>query len=264
KFSSVFTRLQSAAAAADRIFAFLDRQPSVRTNAGGVRLGRRGDGVGASRAAASLAGAADARENDAPPSPHLEFRDVCFSYEPGKPILSHVNLAIGTGEKVAVVGPNGSGKTTLLSLVPRFYDPDHGALLIDGYNLRHVHLRSLRQQIGLVMQDPFLFDDTIFNNIAYGHRAAKPEAIEAAARAAFAHDFIVKLPKGYHTPVGEAGGKLSGGQKQRIALARAVLRNPSILILDEFTSQYDPESEAILNRALREFMRNRTTFVITH
>src|SRR5262249_11435278 len=167
-------------------------------------------------------------------------------------------------ETVALVGKNGSGKTTLLGLIPRFYDPDHGSILVDGYDIRNAHLRGLRQQVGLVTQETILFDDTIYNNIAYGNRRAREEDVEGAARRAFAHDFIVQLPKGYQTRAGEAGSKLSGGQKQRLALARAILRDPAILILDEFTSQCDAESESLIHRALKDFMRNRTTFVITH
>jgi ATP-binding cassette subfamily B protein/subfamily B ATP-binding cassette protein MsbA len=148
--------------------------------------------------------------------------------------------------------------------LPRFYDPDHGSVLVDGIDLRHAHLRTLRRQVGLVTQDTVLFDDTVFNNIAYGHPRAKLDTVEAAARQAFAHDFIEKLPQGYQTRVGDAGAKLSGGQRQRLALARAILRDPAILILDEFTSQCDAESEALIHQALRTFMRNRTTFVITH
>jgi ABC-type multidrug transport system fused ATPase/permease subunit len=136
--------------------------------------------------------------------------------------------------------------------------------MIDGLNLRHVHLRSLRRQIGLVTQDTFLFDDTVAHNIAYGRRRAVPEAIEAAARQAFAHDFISRLPDGYQTRVGEGGAKLSGGQRQRLALARAILRDPAILILDEFTSQCDPESEQLIHQALRQFAKDRTTFIIAH
>ena len=162
------------------------------------------------------------------------------------------------------MGPNGCGKTTLVGLIPRFYDPDHGSVLIDGHDLRTVHLRSLRQQIGVVTQEVILFDDTIYNNIAYGSRGARPEEVEAAAQRAYAHDFVAKLPDGYRTRVGEAGHKLSVGQKQRLALARAILRNPSILILDEFTSATDPESEALIHRAMNEFKRGRTTFLITH
>jgi ABC-type multidrug transport system fused ATPase/permease subunit len=194
----------------------------------------------------------------------IEFREVCFSYDPGHPILTGVHLRVRHGETIALVGKNGCGKSTLVGLIPRFYDPDHGSVLIDGIDVRTANVRSLRQQIGIVTQDTVLFDDTIARNIAYGHSRASQEEIEKAARQAFAHDFIAKLPHGYDTRIGEAGTKLSGGQKQRIALARAILRNPSILILDEFTSQSDAESEALVHQALREFVRGRTTFVVTH
>ncbi|MGE3805269.1 MAG: ABC transporter ATP-binding protein, partial [Gemmataceae bacterium] len=238
KLSSVYTRLQSGAAAADRIFSYIDRQPRVRSNCNKHFLERHNQSI--------------------------EFRDVCFSYDPGKPILTNVRVTIQYGEKVALVGKNGCGKTTLVGLIPRFYDPDHGSILIDGHDIRHVSLRSLRKQVGVVTQKPTLFDDTIFNNIAYGYRRASREEVEEAAHKAFAHDFIIKQPNGYDTRIGEAGGKLSGGQKQRIALARAILRNPRIFILDEFTSNMDPESELLIQKALREFMQNRTTLVITH
>jgi ATP-binding cassette subfamily B protein/subfamily B ATP-binding cassette protein MsbA len=198
------------------------------------------------------------------PQTSLEFRDVCFSYEPGCPILTNIHLHVRSGETIALVGKNGSGKTTLVSLLPRFYDPDHGSILVDGLDIRRLHLRSLRKQIGIVTQEPVLFDDTILNVIAYGKRRATPEQVEEAARKAFAHDFIAQLPRGYQTRIGEAGSRLSGGQKQRLALARAILRDPRILILDEFTSQYDAESEALIHRALKEFCRHRTTFIITH
>src|SRR5262249_52780668 len=154
------------------------------------------------------------------------------------------------GEAIALVGRNGCGKTTLVGLIPRFFDPDHGSIFVDGHDIRHVNLRSLRQQIGIVTQETILFDDTIYNNIAYGNRHARREDVEEAAQRAYAHDFIIKLAQGYDTRVGEAGAKLSGGQKQRLALARAILRNPSILILDEFTSQSDMESEALIHNAL--------------
>jgi ATP-binding cassette subfamily B protein/subfamily B ATP-binding cassette protein MsbA len=239
KLSSVYTKLQSGAAAADRIYDYMDRHPRVQPNSHGTRLSRLGSG--------------------------LEFRDVCFSYEAGgRTILSHVNLSVRAGETVAIVGRNGCGKTTLLGLIPRFYDPDHGSVLVDGIDIRKANLRTLRQQIGLVTQDTILFDDTIYNNIAYGNRHARREEVEAAAKQTYCHDFILKLPQGYDTRIGELGGKLSGGQKQRLALARAVLRDPSILILDEFTSQIDAESEALIHKALHEFIRHRTTFVITH
>jgi ATP-binding cassette subfamily B protein/subfamily B ATP-binding cassette protein MsbA len=195
---------------------------------------------------------------------YIEFRDVCFSYSPGRPVLRGINLTVQAGETLALVGHNGCGKTTLLGLLPRFYDPDHGSVLVEGRDLRTVHLRSLRQLIGLVTQDTILFEDTILNNIAYGTRGATPEQVEAAARKAFAHDFIMRLPAGYQTRVGEGGANFAGGEKQRLALARAILRNPSILVLDEFTSQTDAESEALIHRALRDFKRGRTTFVITH
>jgi ATP-binding cassette subfamily B protein/subfamily B ATP-binding cassette protein MsbA len=238
KLSSVYTRIQSGAAAADRIYAFLDRQPRVQRNSNAPRLPRHQSAI--------------------------EFRDVCFSYEPGRPILTDIHLNIRFGETIALVGKNGCGKTTLVGLVPRFFDPDHGSILVDDMDIRHLNLRSLRQQIGIVTQETTLFDDTIFNNIAYGNRRAGPEAVEKAAQQAYAHDFVMGLAKGYETRVGEAGAKLSGGQKQRLALARAILRDPSILILDEFTSSSDAESEALIHRALKDFMHNRTSIVITH
>jgi ATP-binding cassette subfamily B protein/subfamily B ATP-binding cassette protein MsbA len=238
KLSSVYTKLQSAWAASDRIFAMYDRQPRVSGNSDGPRLTEL--------------------------QHSLEFRDVCFSYEPGRPILTNIHLRIVTGETIALVGANGCGKTTLVGLIPRFYDPDHGSILADGVDVRSLHLRSLRRRIAIVTQETMLFDDTIHNNISYSNRRARPEEVEIAAQKAFAHDFICKLSNGYHTRVGEAGAKLSGGQRQRIALARAILRDPSILILDEFTSQYDAESEVLIHRALREFIRGRTTIVITH
>jgi ATP-binding cassette subfamily B protein/subfamily B ATP-binding cassette protein MsbA len=237
KLSSVYTRMQSGFAASDRIFDFMDRRPRVRPNSDGRRL----EGV---------------RQG-------IEFRDICFSYDPDNPILTNVHLHVRAGETVALVGKNGCGKTTLLGLLPRFYDPDHGAILIDGVDIRKMSLRSLRKQIGVVTQKAILFEGTMFDNIAYGNRRAAPEQVEKAARLANAHDFIMGLPAGYQTRIGE-GRALSGGEMQRIALARAVLRDPKVLILDEFTSAADAESEADIHRALREFKRGRTVFVITH
>jgi len=254
KLSSVFTRIQSGCAAADRIFDFVDRRPRVKGNSDGPRLTRP----------LILPAAKDKSAANRQQPAYIEFRDVCFSYQPGHPILYDIHLGVRAGETVALVGANGCGKTSLLGLVPRFYDPDHGSVLIGGHDLRTVNLRSLRRLIGMVTQDTILFDDTIYNNIAYGTRGAKKEDIEAAAQRAFAHEFILAQPKGYETRVGEIGGKLSGGQKQRLALARAILRNPSILILDEFTSASDAESEALIHRAMKDFIVGRTTFVITH
>jgi ATP-binding cassette subfamily B protein/subfamily B ATP-binding cassette protein MsbA len=238
KLSSFLTKVQSGAAAADRIFNIMDREPQVQVNSSGPRLPRH---CGA-----------------------IEFDNVCFSYIPGHPILSGIDLTVPFGETVALVGKNGCGKSTLVGLIPRFYDPDHGKITIDGMDIRTAKLRSLRQQVGIVTQDSILFDDTVEYNIAYGCPHATRADVERAAQQAFVHDIILKLPKGYETLIGEAGGKLSGGQKQRITLARAILRNPRILILDEFTSQSDAESEAIIHRVLKDFMRDRTTFVITH
>ena len=249
KLSSVFTRIQSGCAAADRIFAYIDKRPRVRGNSEGPRI---------------LRPVTDAATVEADPPPFIEFRDVCFSYDPEQPVLNNIHLNVQAGETIALVGPNGCGKSTLLSLLPRFYDPNHGAIFIDGHDLRSVHMRSLRQQIGVVTQEVILFDDTIFNNIAYGKRNPTQEAVEAAARQAFAHDFIMKMNNGYQTRVGELGRNISGGQKQRLALARAILRNPSILILDEFTSACDAESEALIHQALKDFKVGRTTFLITH
>jgi subfamily B ATP-binding cassette protein MsbA len=240
KLSSVYTKLQAGEAAANRVFELFDRAPTVRANPGGPRLAGVRKGI--------------------------EFRNVGFSYDPAAevPTLDGVNLTVRPGETVAVVGPNGCGKTTLLGLLPRFYDPDHGAVLIDGVNVRTAHLRSLRKQIGIVTQDTQLFDDTVFANIAYGKRGATREEVVGAARRAHAHAFIERLPDGYATRIGDRGAKLSGGERQRVALARAIIRDPAILILDEFTSAIDPESEAEIHAALKEFVKGRTTFLITH
>ena len=259
KLSSVYTKLQTAEAAANRVFELFDRQPTVAANAEGPRV------AGVSKG--------------------MEFRNVCFSYNPAaeKPTLDGINLIVKPGETIAIVGPNGCGKTTLLGLLPRFFDPDFGAILIDGVNIRTAHLRSLRQNIGLVTQNTLLFDDTVFANIAYGKKGATEAEVIEAAKKAHAHEFIeTELPDGYQTRVGENGDYLSGGQRQRIALARAILRDPAILILDEFTSQIDAKSEVEIHAALKEFVKGsavegvaaegeadpvrkpRTTFLITH
>src|SRR4029078_10693210 len=186
----------------------------------------------------------------------IEFRHVCFAYNPDNaetPALDNVSLAVKSDGVIAVVGANGSGKTPVLGLLPRFYDPDSGPVLIEGINLRAAHLRSLRRLIGLVTQDTQLFDDTVFANIAYGNKGATREAVMEAARKAHAHDFIVAKLDGYESRMSDAGANFSGGEKQKIALARAILRDPRILILDEFTSAIDSVSEADIHEILREF-----------
>ena len=202
----------------------------------------------------------------------IEYRDVCFSYkdvelggrEPGRPVIDHLNLSIRPGETIALVGPSGGGKSTTCSLLPRFYDIDAGSITIDGQDVSRVTQESLRRAIGLVQQDVYLFDGTIRENIAYGRPDATDAEIEEAARRANIHEFIESLDEGYDTVVGERGGRLSGGQKQRVAIARVFLKDPAILILDEATSALDTESERLVQEALENLMRNRTTIVIAH
>ena len=194
----------------------------------------------------------------------LEFDHVWFGYNPREPVLKGLDLRVEHGQVIALVGPNGCGKSTLLNLIPRFWDVHSGAVRIDGHDVRDVQLRSLRSQIGFVTQETILFEATVAENIAYGSRRATRQQIEEAARRAYAHSFITALPKGYDTVLGERGSSLSGGQRQRIALARAMLRDPSILILDEATSAVDIQDEALIRRAIEEFSRGRTTFLITH
>ena len=240
KLSSVYTKLQGAEAASARIFEVYDREPTIRGNADGPRLKKV--------------------------KKQIEFRHVCFAYNPtaDQPTLDNVSLTVKAGETVAVVGGNGCGKTTLLALLPRFFDPDSGAVLIDGVNLRTAHLRSLRKLLGVVTQDTQLFDDTVFANISYGKRGATREEVIEAAKKARAHDFIEKKEGGYDALMGTGGSNFSGGERQKIALARAILRDPQILILDEFTSAIDTPSEADIHAAIKEFVKGRTTFLITH
>ena len=216
----------------------------------------------------------------------VEYRNVCFSYEnaelpegpqdaaagaasgeegrTARPVIDHLTLSIKPGETIALVGPSGGGKTTTCSLLPRFYDVQAGTITIDGQDVRNVTQKSLREAIGLVQQDVYLFDGTIGENIAYGRPGASQEEIEQAARRANIHDFIASLPEGYDTVVGERGSRLSGGQKQRVAIARVFLKNPAILILDEATSALDNESEEAVQESLEELARNRTTLIIAH
>jgi len=195
----------------------------------------------------------------------IEFRNICFNY-PGheEQVLKNISLTVNHGQNIAVVGGNGSGKTTLLQLLPRLYVPTTGIILVDGYDIANVSLRSLRSQIGLVTQDTVLFADSIFNNISYGNRHVTREQVLDASRRAYADEFIKNLPQGYDTLVGEHGVRLSGGQKQRLAIARAILHDPTILILDEAMSQIDSDSEMKITLALREFTKNRTTLMIAH
>jgi ABC-type multidrug transport system fused ATPase/permease subunit len=193
----------------------------------------------------------------------IRVQHVTFAYR-DRPALEDVTLTVAPGETVALVGPSGSGKSTLLSLIPRFYDPQEGRILVNGRDVRHVTQASLRRQIAMVLQETFLFNGTILENLRYGRPDATDEEVEAATRAANAHDFIAALPDGYRTEIGERGVKLSGGQRQRISIARAFLSDPAILILDEATSAVEPESEWIIQQALERLMQNRTTLVTSH
>ena len=239
KLSDVFNRLQQASAASDRIYELLDRKSKIV---------ERDDAEEAPRHCRELA-----------------FENISFAYFPDQPVLKNIQLRIPFGQTVAIVGGNGCGKSTLTNLIPRFFDPGQGCVTLDGVDLRDVRLRDLRRQIGLVTQETLLFDDTVYNNIRYGAPRARREAVVEAAKQAHAHRFIEeKLSDGYETIVGPGGNRLSGGQRQRIALARAILRNPPILILDEATSQIDLESEQLIHQVLEQFTRERTTIIVTH
>lgn len=195
----------------------------------------------------------------------IRFDNVSFKYsDNNKNVLSDIDLTVKAGENVALVGPSGSGKTTLCNLIPRFYDVTKGRILIDGQDIKDVTIKSLRSQIGMVQQDVYLFSGSVYENILYGRPDATKEEVYEAAKNAGAHDFIMELPDGYDTYVGERGVKLSGGQKQRISIARVFLKNPPILILDEATSALDTESEMIVQRSLERLAKGRTTFTIAH
>jgi ABC-type multidrug transport system fused ATPase/permease subunit len=224
--------------AVERIFETLDTVPDLTERKDAIRLGR-----------------VEGR---------VECEKVAFSYEPGEMVLDDINFVAEPGTSTALVGPSGSGKTTLIHLIPRFYDPTGGRLLLDGVDLRDVTISSLRNNIGMVMQESFLFMGTLRENIKYGRPEANDEDVVQAAIAANCHDFIMEFPDGYETLVGERGTRLSGGQRQRISIARALLRNPRILILDEATSALDSESEALIQEALDRLMKGRTTFTIAH
>ena len=194
----------------------------------------------------------------------VRFEKVTFGYEPGRPVLRSLSLEVSPGEMVALVGPTGAGKSTLVGLVPRFFDPWEGRVVIDDHDVREVQLKTLREQVALVLQEAFLFPRSVAENIAYGRPQASAAEIEAAARAANAHEFILRLPEGYQTVIGERGATLSGGERQRLSIARALLKNAPILILDEPTSALDAETEHLLMEAIERLTRNRTTFIIAH
>jgi subfamily B ATP-binding cassette protein MsbA len=198
------------------------------------------------------------------PVREIRYENVSFAYRPNLPVLSEVSFTVCAGEMIAIVGMSGAGKSTLVDLLPRFADPQGGCIRLNGRDLREYDLRSLRDRIGLVTQETILFDDTVEANIAMGRPDATREAIEAASRAANAHDFVTELPEGYATRIGSRGSRLSGGQRQRLAIARAILRDPQILIFDEATSALDSESEALVQEAIDRMVRHRTTFVIAH
>ncbi len=239
KMADVYTLLQTGMVAADRVFPLIDRQPSVKSP----------------------------RHARPMPKSNIEigFSDITFEYTADRPVLNGVSLTIPAGSCVALVGPNGCGKSTLINLLPRFFDPQSGSVTLNGIDLRELRLKDLRRSIGYVTQQTMLFDDTIANNIRYGSPNASLEQVIDAAKKAHAHSFILaNLDQGYESSIGEHGGKLSGGQRQRLALARAILKDPPILILDEATSQIDPESETLIHETLAEFIRGRTTLMVTH
>ncbi len=237
KLSQVNALNQQAMAASERIHDVLEAEPSVKESA----------------APKILSGF----------KKNIRFSNIDFSYA-DTPILRNIDLDIGYGQMLAIVGPSGSGKSTLLDLVPRFYDPQNGRVLIDGIDIREFSLKSLRSQIGIVSQETMLFNDTIRANIAYGKPGASSQEIEAAAKKAHAHDFIINFPQGYDTVIGDRGARISGGERQRIAIARALLKDAPILILDEATSQLDSTSERIVQEALDQLVTGRTVFVIAH
>jgi ATP-binding cassette, subfamily B, bacterial len=236
---SVNHMLQHALAASERVFEVLDIIPEVQ------------DHSGLKAPVARLTG-------------EIEFQHVQFHYRPDAPILRDVCISVSAGERVALVGPSGAGKSTTLKLLTRFYDVTGGAITIDGYDLRKMPLKFLRSQIGLVQQEPFLFNGTVRENILYGNLLAGHDEVEAAAKAARAHEFIVKLPEGYDTWIGERGVKLSVGQRQRVSIARVLLKDPPIVMFDEATSNIDTETEVKIREALEELTKGRTTIVIAH
>ncbi|TET54056.1 MAG: ATP-binding cassette domain-containing protein, partial [Anaerolineales bacterium] len=237
--SGAWEQMQEALAGADRVAELLAEEPDVVERPGAVDLTARVEGA-------------------------LAFHDVSFRYERGDMVLEHIDLQIPPNTVVALVGPTGVGKTTLAGLIPRFYDVCEGSITLDGHDIRDLTLKSLRRQLSIVLQDVFLFHGTARENILFGSPGAGDEAIVQAAVVANAHEFIVQLPDGYDTMIGERGVKLSGGQKQRLAIARAVLKDAPVLILDEATSSVDTETELLIQQALERLMVGRTTLIIAH
>ncbi|MCQ2363471.1 MAG: ABC transporter ATP-binding protein/permease [Acidaminococcaceae bacterium] len=238
RLSKAIAAIQKALAAAQRVFDLLDLPEPIR-NAEGARTLPTVKGV-------------------------VEFNHVSFEYNPGEQVLTDVSFTSKPGQVIAFVGPSGAGKSTIASLLPRFYEASSGSITVDGEDVRNVTMESLRGQVGIVPQETLLFNGTVYDNILYGRLDATKEEVEAAARAANAHEFILELPEGYQTKLGDRGVNISGGQRQRIAIARAILKNPRILILDEATSALDTESESVVQEALDRLMVGRTSFVIAH
>lgn len=236
--SRLYAAVNTAAGASERIFELLDEKPEISDSATAKTI-THADGA-------------------------IRAANIRFSYEEDQPVLKDISFEAAAGETIALVGPSGAGKTTLLNLIPRFYDPQEGAIFIDGTNIREYKVKSLREQISIVPQEVHLFGTSVKENIRYGKLEAADEQVIAAAKAANAHDFISAMPQGYDSMIGEKGVKLSGGQRQRLAIARAILKNPAILLLDEATSSLDSESEAQVQDALYRLMQDRTTFVIAH
>jgi len=237
--SGAWESMLQALAGADRVAELLNEQPDVDDLPGAITLPERARG-------------------------EIEFKDVSFHYTKGENVLEHINLQVPAGQVVALVGPTGVGKTTMASLLPRFYDINEGSITLDGRDIRELTLKSLRAQISIVLQNVFLFHGSVRDNIAFGREGATDEMIVNAAKVANAHEFIQRLPEGYDTLIGERGVKLSGGQKQRLAIARAVLKDAPILILDEATSSVDTETELLIQQALERLIVNRTTIIIAH
>ncbi len=239
-FTQAFYNIQKGLASADRIFAVLEAEESIKDQQSADTIKSFND--------------------------KIEYKNISFAYRKGDEgfVLKNVSFTIDKGKTIALVGQSGSGKTTLADLLPRYYDVDAGELLIDGIDIRKLQLHSLRELMGVVSQEPILFNDTIYNNIVFGMSQTTEKMVEEAAKVANAHEFIMQMPEGYQTNIGDRGSKLSGGQRQRISIARAVLKNPPILILDEATSALDTESEKLVQEALTSLMKNRTVLVIAH